>query len=124
MGPCDNHKLHIANRGEIAVSNVHHQNGDAPWASYRRNLYAPPMHPVLPILLAHEAALLPVSASEAAAYLAAARMVAICREGGATLVHPGYGFLAENTTLRKAALDVGVAMFQARRASPRARKRR
>ena len=109
MGPTpyDKHKLLIANRGEIAVRIVK----TARRLGLRTVAIYTPADALAPhVLLADEAAPLPVRASEseAAAYLAADNIIAICKERAVTLVHPGYGFLAENADFARAVGAGGV----------------
>src|SRR5262249_29144864 len=44
-------------------------------------------------------------------YLQIERIVAACRQSGAEAGHPGYGFLAENPDLARAAAQVGVTFI-------------
>ena len=48
------------------------------------------------------------SEDDARGYLDAHAILAICKERGATLVHPGYGFLAENAAFAQAVADAGL----------------
>ncbi|KJA16224.1 hypothetical protein HYPSUDRAFT_147969 [Hypholoma sublateritium FD-334 SS-4] len=106
MGPYDKHKLLIANRGEIAVRIIR----TAKRLGLRTVAIYTPADALAPhVLLADEAAPLPVPASEALAYLAADSIIAICRARGAALVHPGYGFLAEDADFARAVGASGIA---------------
>ncbi|HMN73431.1 MAG TPA: biotin carboxylase N-terminal domain-containing protein, partial [Rhodoblastus sp.] len=96
-------KLLIANRGEIAiriaraaaalgiVSVAVHSQDDAASLHVRK---------------ADEAHALPKSG--VAAYLDAARIVALAQETGCDAIHPGYGFLAENAGFARAVAAAGV----------------
>ncbi|KAJ7698255.1 hypothetical protein B0H17DRAFT_1129781 [Mycena rosella] len=46
--------------------------------------------------------------SEAQAYLSGARVISLAREHGATMLHPGYGFLSEHADFAQAVLDAGI----------------
>ena len=64
------------------------------------------------VVLADEAVVLrahdedPVS--NARGYSDAAALVAICKDRGVTLVHPGYGFLSENAAFAQMVVDAGI----------------
>ncbi|PIL26818.1 hypothetical protein GSI_11079 [Ganoderma sinense ZZ0214-1] len=103
------HKLLIANRGEIAVRILRTAKrlGIRTIAVYTRSDATAPH-----VVLADEAAALrpddadPVS--NARGYLDSDAIVAICRERGATLLHPGYGFLSEDARFARKVRDAGV----------------
>ena len=84
-------KLLIANRGEIAIriARAAREMGIATVAVFSPDDQGSPHRTA-----ADEAVGLPVSGP--AAYLDMQRLVAIARETGCSLVHPGYGFLSEN----------------------------
>ena len=93
----------IANRGEIALRVVRalHDLGIASVAVYAADdAHAP-----------HVAAAGQAVALEAtgpAAYLDAARLIAIARDTGCDAVHPGYGFLSERADFAQACQDAGL----------------
>ena len=97
-------KVLVANRGEIAVRvlTTAQRMGYATVAVYSEaDANAP--H----VALADEAILLgpaPVNAS----YLDAARVLAAAQKTGADAIHPGYGFLSENTEFAEACAAAGV----------------
>ena len=103
------HKLLIANRGEIAVRILRTAKrlGIRTIAVYTR-LDATAPH----VVLADESvALRPDDAdpvSNARGYLDGDAIVAICKERGATLLHPGYGFLSEDARFAQKVQDAGV----------------
>src|SRR5262245_13438108 len=96
-------KLLIANRGEIAVRIAQaaaelgiatvavHADDDAGSLHIRRADHA-----------------VALGAAGPAAYLDAARLVAIARDTGCDAVHPGYGFLSESAAFARACLDAGL----------------
>ena len=102
------HKLLVANRGEIAVRILRtaRRLGLRTLAVYTRADATAPH-----VVLADEAApLLPDEAdpvANARGYADAAELVRVCKEHGATLVHPGYGFLSENAAFAEAVVQAG-----------------
>ena len=103
------HKLLIANRGEIAVRILRTAKrlGIPTIAVYTRSDATAPH-----VILADEAvALRPDDAdpvSNARGYLDGDALVAICQERGATLLHPGYGFLSEDARFAEKVENAGV----------------
>ncbi|KAM5536440.1 hypothetical protein V8D89_009876 [Ganoderma adspersum] len=103
------HKLLIANRGEVAVRILRTAKrlGICTIAVYTRSDATAPH-----VVLGDEAAALrpddvdPIS--NARGYLDADAIVAICKERGATLMHPGYGFLSEDARFAQKVTDAGV----------------
>ena len=51
---------------------------------------------------------LPLRGIGARAYLDIAQMIAVAREAGCEAVHPGYGFLSENSVFARACADAGL----------------
>ena len=96
-------KVLIANRGEIALRIVRalHDLGLASVAVYADDDAAS----------AHVAAAdqaVALGATGPAAYLDAARLIAIAQELGCDAVHPGYGFLSERADFARACADAGL----------------
>lgn len=97
-------KLLIANRGEIAVRIIRAAkdagiNTVAIYADQDRNA----RH----VRLAHEAYALNGTTS-ADTYLVIDKILSIAKRSSANAIHPGYGFLAENSDFARAVIDAGL----------------
>ena len=107
-----NHKLLIANRGEIAVRIIRTAKrlGIPTVAIYTQTDATPPH-----ALLADEAIPLrpedtdPVSNSRG--YLDIEAIIEICERKNVTLVHPGYGFLSENALFARKLEERGIILL-------------
>ena len=100
-------KILIANRGEIAcrVIQTAHRLGIKCVAVYSE-ADASARH----VAMADEAFLLgPAPSSES--YLRADAIIEICKRSGAQAVHPGYGFLSENTSFAEALEAQGITFI-------------
>ena len=97
-------RLLIANRGEIArrIIRTAHEMGIATVAIYADgDVDAPFVHEA-------DAAIALDGKTSADTYLNAEKVLAACERSGADAVHPGYGFLSENTAFADAVVAAGI----------------
>ncbi|MEW6428935.1 MAG: acetyl/propionyl/methylcrotonyl-CoA carboxylase subunit alpha [Thermodesulfobacteriota bacterium] len=100
-------KILIANRGEIACRVI---------KSAKRMrirtvaVYSEADRDALHVQMADEAVCIGPPPA-AASYLNAARIIEVCGETGAEAVHPGYGFLSENTYFARKLAAAGIAFI-------------
>jgi len=100
-------KVLVANRGEIAVRVM--QTAKA--MGYQTvAVYSDADANARHVQLADEAVYIGAS-KVAESYLSIANIIAACQKTGANAVHPGYGFLSENTDFAQACLDHGITFI-------------
>jgi acetyl-CoA carboxylase biotin carboxylase subunit len=100
-------KVLIANRGEIAVRIIRgcHEMGVRTVA-----VYSDADRNALHVRFAHEA--LPIGPPPATeSYLNIERIIDAAKQAGAEAIHPGYGFLAENSRFAQAVADAGLVFI-------------
>ncbi|KAJ8473633.1 hypothetical protein ONZ45_g16222 [Pleurotus djamor] len=108
------HKLLVANRGEIALRILQTAKalGIKTVSIYTKSDATSPH-----VTAADESVQLDVpthdgepsqTGSESSIYLSAERILSVCRENGVTLLHPGYGFLSENANFARKVLEAGI----------------
>lgn len=95
-------RLLVANRGEVAVRVL---RAAASLGLATVAVYSTEDADAAHVRLADQAR--PLNASGPAAYLDAARLVALARESGCALVHPGYGFLSEDAEFAELCAKAG-----------------
>ena len=100
-------KILVANRGEIAcrVFSTAKKMGIATVAVYS-DADADALH----VQMADEAINIGPAAS-AESYLVIEKIIQACKDSGADAVHPGYGFLSENSQFRDALDDAGIVFI-------------
>src|SRR5271170_372073 len=109
-------KILIANRGEIAVRVLRacHEMGIAAVV-----VYSDVDRAALHVRKADEA--YPIGAAAATeSYLNIPKILDVAKRSGAEAIHPGYGFLSENSKFAQTCADVGVKCIAP---TPRARER-
>ena len=96
-------RLLVANRGEVAVRVL---RAAAFLGLSTVAVYSTEDAGATHVRLADQAR--PLNGSGPAAYLDAARLVALARESGCALVHPGYGFLSEDASFAELCAEAGL----------------
>ncbi len=103
-GPLAGHKVLVANRGEIACRILRAARDlGLPTVAIYSEADADAVH----VSLADEAVCVGPAAS-AESYLRGERVIAAALQTGATIIHPGYGFLSEKPDFRQACAAAGL----------------
>ena len=100
-------KILIANRGEIACRVIRTARA---MGIQTVAVYSDADQQALHVRMADEAVRIGTAASSES-YLRIDRIVAACEGSGAEAVHPGYGFLSENSEFSQALVDAGIAFI-------------
>jgi acetyl-CoA carboxylase biotin carboxylase subunit len=100
-------KILVANRGEIAVRVI---RACREMGIVAATVYSDADRKALHVLLADEAFYLGES-KPSASYLNVEKIVKVAKECGAEALHPGYGFLAENSKLVKRCEEEGICFI-------------
>ena len=97
-------RILVANRGEIArrVFRTAHEMGIATVAVYADGDAGAPFVREADMAVARE------GSTSAETYLDADKVLAACKTSGADALHPGYGFLSENSGFAKAVVNQGI----------------
>jgi acetyl/propionyl-CoA carboxylase alpha subunit/acetyl-CoA carboxylase carboxyltransferase component len=97
-------RLLVANRGEVAIRVM---RAAAELGLQTVAVFSEDDARALHTRKADEA--LPLRAAGAAAYLDAERIVALAKEAGCEVIHPGYGFLSESAAFARRCAEQGIA---------------
>ena len=101
-------KLLAANRGEIAIRIM---RAAAELGLRTSTIYSQEDRLSLHRFKADEAYLVGEGMGPVAAYLDIAGIIGLAKEHGVDAIHPGYGFLAENSALARACTDAGIVFI-------------
>ena len=99
------HKLLAANRGEIAIRIM---RAAAELRLRTATIYSQEDRLSLHRFKADEAYLVGADQGPVAAYLDIPGIIALAKEHGVDAIHPGYGFLAENSAMARACAEAGI----------------
>jgi geranyl-CoA carboxylase alpha subunit len=100
-------KVLVANRGEIAVRVIR----SAQSLGYRTVAVFSEADAGAPHVSAADEAICIGAAPVGESYLVAEKLIAAAQKTGADAIHPGYGFLSENSAFAKACVDAGIVFI-------------